>query len=206
MSSKNDEKVKALLQKRLKEKRKAKKQARRGGGDGNLNLNSMMDMMTIILCFLLKSQGSQTIKITSKTDVPFSTSELTPKDMTTITIMPDSLVVLEKEVVKLQNRTVDPKYKKGGATSLIIIPLLQNLQERVDEQKEFARKTKSEFEGELTIIADSKTPYRLLVEVIQTSLTAEFKKFKFAVINHAELGFSGVGASNVDAINALSGE
>lgn len=47
----------------------------------------MMDMMVIILCFLLKSYGEEPIKVLPGTDLPFSTSEVVPKDMTTISIM-----------------------------------------------------------------------------------------------------------------------
>jgi len=42
----------------------------------------------------------------------------------------------------------------------------------------------------MTIIADVETPYRLIAEVMQTAISTEFKKFRFAVIKN-KFAFSG---------------
>lgn len=174
------------LQARLRAKRKAKRAASRGeDGTGNLNLNSMMDMMTIILCFLLKSYGEEPIKVLPGTDLPYSTSEIIPKDMTTISITKDSIFVGDTKVdVALTDRKVDKHEKVGGGQGLIIRKLETALRDEVEKHRQMARQTKAKFEGELTIIADVDTPYRLIAEVMQTSIAAEFKKFRFAVIKN----------------------
>ena len=48
--------------------------------DGELNITSMMDMMTIILVFLLKSFGENaiTVKPSDKMRLPFSNAEIQP--------------------------------------------------------------------------------------------------------------------------------
>ena len=179
-----------LLQKRMRDKRKAKRKKAHGDEKAALNLNSMMDMMTIILCFLLKNYGQEPIKVLPDMDLPFSTSEVIPKDMTTVTITGKAIVVMEQQVVPLTDRKVDKTLKKGGATVLIIQPLETALRDAVEEQKNFARQTKGEFQGEMTIIADVETPYRLIAEVMQTAVSTEFKKFRFAVIKN-KFAFSG---------------
>ena len=188
--------IERQIRRRMKAKRKAKiAQKRLDEGPINLNLNSMMDMMTIILVFLLKSYGEEPIKVTKGTDVPFSTSEIAPSDMTVVTITDDSIVLLEKEVVKLTGRKVDKAFKKGGDAGLVIVPLETSLREEVEKQKNVANQTKREFKGEMTIVADLETPYRLIAEVMQTAIASEFKKFRFAVIK-AGFADSGTAATN----------
>ena len=171
-----------LIQARLRAKRKAKRKKAVADRPVSLNLNSMMDMMTLILVFLLKSYGEEPLKVLPGTDLPFSTSEILPKDMTTISITNNAIVIMEKQVVQLTDRKVDKSLKKGGAAGLIIQPLETALRDEVEKQKNFARQTNSEFLGEMTIVADDETPYRLIAEVMQTAIATEFKKFRFAVV------------------------
>jgi len=171
---------------RLKAKRKAKRAAARGiEGSTSLNLNSMMDMMTIILCFLLKNYGQEPIKVLPGLDLAYSTAEIIPKDMTTISITDTAIVVSDKEVVALTDRRVDKHEKVGGDQGLIIRKLETALRDEVEKHRQMARQTKSEFEGELTVVVDAETPYRLVAEVLQTSIAAEFKNFRFAVVKNS---------------------
>ena len=57
------------------------KPSRRGGDGDELNITSMMDMMTIILVFLLKSYQTDDISVTPSDDlmIPVSTSLKPPK-------------------------------------------------------------------------------------------------------------------------------
>lgn len=184
------------LQERLRRKRKQSRRKRRLGDDeAGLTLNSMMDIMLIILIFLLKSYGEEPIKILPDTDLPFSTSEIVPTDTTVVTITDNAIVAADKEVVRLTDRKVDKTQKKGGATGLIIQPLETALRDEVEKQKNFARQTNSEFQGEMTIVADVETPYRLVAEVMQTAIASEYKKFRFAVIK-GKLGISGTASAN----------
>ena len=52
----------------------ALKQARRPTNDGGLNITSMMDMMTIILVFLLKSYSTQDISVAPSEDLELPVS------------------------------------------------------------------------------------------------------------------------------------
>lgn len=175
----------ALIQARLRAKRKAKRAAKRDeAGAVNLNLNSMMDMMTIILCFLMKSYGEEPIKVLPGVDLPYSISELVPKDMTTISITDGSIIVNDKEVLTLTDRKVEKHEKSGGEQGLIIRKLETVLREHAEQHRQLSRGSGG-FEGEVTIVADIETPYRLIAEVMQTAIAAEFKKFRFAVIKHS---------------------
>ena len=178
MSSKDQE----MLQKKLADSRKAKNAARREAGDAGLTMNSMMDMMTIILVFLLKSYGEEPVRVLPDTDIPISTALVTPDDMTVVSVTRTGVFLIDKKVVDLEEGLISANFKKGGEGGLIIEPLENALREEVEKQKNFARMTNSEFQGDMTIVADQSTAYRVLAEVMQTAISTEFKKFRFAVI------------------------
>ena len=170
----------AALADRIKAKRKAKRET--DTGSTALGLNSMMDMMTIILVFLLKSYGEEPIVILPNTDVPLSVAEVLPKDMTVLTINKEGIFLVRQRILDIEDGKVPGNFKKGGESGLIIEPLENELRKEVEKLKGIANASGKAFEGDMTIIADQSTNYRLLVEVMQTAIGTEFKRFRFAVI------------------------
>lgn len=156
----------------------------RGEGDGgSMNINSLMDILVILLVFLLKSYGDQPIKVTGQDlQVPKSSTQLTPEDMTTITISRSTILVNDKKAVDVKEGAVDKSQKKGGESSLYIQPLFDSLTEAVNKKKRQQQLLNQDYEPVATIIADQTTPYRLVTEVMYTAGQAELSKFKFAVI------------------------
>ncbi|MBO4350376.1 MAG: biopolymer transporter ExbD [Proteobacteria bacterium] len=174
----------AEMEKALTDRIKAKRKAKRSRDTGKtaLGLNSMMDMMTIILVFLLKSYGEEPIVILPNTDVPISVAENTPEDMTVITVNKEGIFMVRTRILEIEDGKVNGNFKKGGESGLIIEPLEAALRQEVEKLKSIAMANGKEFGGDMTIIADQKTNYRLLVEVMQTAIGTEFKRFRFAVI------------------------
>jgi biopolymer transport protein ExbD len=179
-----EEKRRAEMEKALTDRIKAKRKAKRNSDTGKtaLGLNSMMDMMTIILVFLLKSYGEEPIVILPNTDVPISVAETTPDDMTVITVNKEGIFMVRQRILEIEDGKVNGNFKKGGESGLIIEPLEAALRQEVEKLKSIAMANGKEFAGDMTIIADQKTNYRLLVEVMQTAIGTEFKRFRFAVI------------------------
>ena len=169
-----------VLVERLKATRKAKRAYVEA--KGGLTMNSMMDMMTIILVFLLKSYGEEPIVILPNTDVPISVSEIMPEDMTVLTVNKEGIFMGRERVLELEKGKVPGAMKKGGESGLIIERLEEKLRKEVESLKSMAQASGRTFEGDMVIIADQSTNYRLLVEVMQTAIGTEFKKFRFAVI------------------------
>lgn len=178
---------KAEMEKELVKRLRAKRKANRGHEDEevSLTLNSMMDMMTIILVFLLKSYGEEPLVILPNTDVPISVAEVTPEDMTVVTVNKEGIFMVRDRVLELEDGKVSGNFKKGGESGLIIEPLEESLRKEVEKLKSIAQASGKAFEGDMTIIADQSVNYRLLVEVMQTAIGTEFKKFRFAVIQGA---------------------
>ncbi len=180
-----DQLTKEQMEKILADKIKAnrKEKSKYSPEESGLTMNSMMDMMTIILVFLLKSYGEEPIVILPNTDVPISIAENLPKDMTLLTINKEGIYLIRQKIVELEeDGRVNGNFKKGGDTGLIIEPLETALRTEVEKQKSIAMAAGTNFEGDIAIVADQSTSYRLLVEVMQTALGTEFKRFRFAVI------------------------
>lgn len=148
-----------------------------------LNINSLMDIMTIILVFLLKNYGDEPIKVIAEDlKAPMSVSELTPEDMTTITITQKMILVNNTKAVDVKSGAVDKSQKKGGEASLNIQPLYDEITEAIKRKKRETKLLGQEYLPVATIIADQGTPYRLLTEVMYTAGQAELSQFKFAVV------------------------
>lgn len=159
-----------------------------------LNINSMMDMMTIILTFLLKSYGSEPIQINQNDDLrlPFSTSELAPEDMMTITLSKKWVMVDDDRVIPVNNGAIDPSALQS-AESAIIPELQQKIADELKNQEQWARVKGTDFKKVVTIISDSQTPFKILTQVMITATAGGIQNFKFAILQ-AEQGAAGGGS------------
>lgn len=151
--------------------------------ESGLSITSLMDILTIILVFLIKSYSTNPIqpKSADNLKLPFSSSQVIPTMSTAVTVTLDNVMVGDKPAVSLDAGKVSEQDLSSG--SFLIEPVYQALQEEVDKQRRIAKFNKSaEFSGIITIIADRHVPFQLLSQVMYTAGQAEFSKFKFAVI------------------------
>lgn len=171
---------------RAREAKRAKSAARRGSGDDGpgLNINSLMDILVIMLVFLLKSYGEEPLKaIDEDLKVPQSASQLAPEDATTVTVTRTAILVNDNLAVDVKDGAVDPSQKSGGGESgMSITPLLDELNRAVEKKKNEQRLLQEDYVPEATIIADQTTPHRLMLEVLFTASQAQLNQFRFAVI------------------------
>jgi len=177
------------------EKQKAKKAKRRNRKieKEKLLINSLMDAFTIILCFLLKSFGSDPVQIRESDDLKLPRTSEEDKgleDAIVIAISKRAIMVQDNKVADLRDGAVDESLKRDGQDGLLINPLLDALKERVQHLKMLAARTSRPFEGMALVVADSKTSYRLVTEVLYTAGQAEFEKFKFVAAEGAKYGTS----------------
>lgn len=148
----------------------------------DVNINSLLDVLSVILVFLMKSYSSNTVQIKPSADlqVPFSWSTQEVQESTAITVTMKDILVDDNPVMALEGGHVPATDKSTG---LKIDPLFQRLQEAVDHEKRIAEKNpEAPFKGIVTIIADRNVPYALLTEVMYTAGLAQFSTFKFAAI------------------------
>jgi len=154
-----------------------------------LLINSLMDAFTIILCFLMKSFGSDPVQIRQSDELMLPRTSEEDKgleDAIVIAISKRAIMVQDNKVADLRDGAVDESLKRDGQDGLLINPLLDALKERVQHLKMLAARTNNPFEGMALVVADSKTSYRLLTEVLYTAGQAEFEKFKFVAAEGAK--------------------
>ncbi len=187
-----------IKKQREREAERQKRQARRQDeSSGDVNINSLMDIMVIMLVFLLKSYGEEPIRaVGDDLKVPQSTSQLEPADTMTITISRAAIRVNDSTVVDVQEGEVDPSHYSGDG-EMRIDPLLDKLDEAIEQERSEAEMTGEEYEPEATVIADQTTPHRLILEVLYTATEAELAQFRFAVIQS-----TGEAVGDVDQVEA----
>lgn len=150
-----------------------------------LNIYPMMDMMTILLVFMIMQFASSAAEIvqTEELQLPTSTSEVEAAQALSIVISGSELVMEGKHVLALRNGKVDSSLKQGGGTGWLITPLLNAAKQQRDRLKMIAsRNAQRPFRGEVRIIADKRTPFRTLGEVIYSLGQAEFGALRFIVL------------------------
>jgi biopolymer transport protein ExbD len=157
-----------------------------------LNIVAMLDIMTIILVFLLKSLGESTASVPQSDDLRLPNSIILtqpPQEGVVVTISKTQILVGDDKVLTLPGREslaqtgVDARYKRSGPNDLYIVPLGNSLQsarktDRIIRQAKGLDPSTSE----AIIIADGTTPYRLLIEVLFTLGQNEFGKYHLMVI------------------------
>lgn len=155
----------------------------------SLNIYPMMDIMTIILVFMIMNVAQETASITQSDELqlPLTTSTEELTDAVTVQISRTEIIVEGQPRVTLRNGTVDPSQKQGGANGFAITPLLSTMEQHRDRLKLIAqRNTRRPFTGEVRIIADKRTPFRTLSEVVYTLGQAEFSRLHFVALDASD--------------------
>jgi biopolymer transport protein ExbD len=154
-----------------------------------LNITAMLDMMTIILVFLLKSMSQSSASLPQNEDLRIPKSVLTSEaseEGVAVMISKSQIVVDDKPVVPVPadaTHGVEGKYKRSGPTDLYIVQLANSLNTWRERDRQVRLATgKDPSASEAIVIADANTPYRLLVEVLFTLGQSEFAKFHLMVL------------------------
>lgn len=165
--------------------RKKRKERQSAGEISELNLTAMVDMMTIILVFLLKSFSASNVAMVSGEDVrpPVSSTRLTPNDAVPVTITASSILVKEQEVVRLVGGAIPAEQLEGRT----VVALAEALKKEVAKLRLIAEhRDDAPFSGEMSVIADREVPYRLLTTVLYTAGQAELDSYRFVVLQKEE--------------------
>jgi len=155
-----------------------------------LNIYPMMDMLTILLVYMMAmfaTSSAAAVQESSELRIPYSTSKVELDDALAVQISRSEVVVDGKSILELRNGIVDPSLKQGGSSGFLITPLYKSLSKIRDRKKRTAQRfTNQPFVGDVQIIADKRTPYRTLSEVIYTLGQTEFKNLRFVANKKTE--------------------
>jgi len=174
--------VKALIRRRLRRLPEHQEQS--------LNIYPMMDVMTILLVFMIMQFAQESANVVQSTElqIPYSTSRAALDQSMTITISRAEITVEGRPVLTLRNGMVDPSQKQGGGSGFLITSLHRVVIQHRDRLKAIAQLSggRRPFTGEVQIIADRRTPFRTLSEVIYTLGQAEFASLHFVVLQQQQ--------------------
>jgi biopolymer transport protein ExbD len=157
-----------------------------------LNITAMLDIMTIILVFLLKTLGESSGAVPQSDDLKLPASVLNTEasqEGVVVTISKSQILVGDNRVLKLPSREsmvqtgVGAQNKRNGPNDLYISPLGNALAKARKTDKIIRQKKgKDPSTSEAIIVADHTTPYRLLMEVMFTLGQNEFGKYHLMVL------------------------
>lgn len=156
--------------------------------ENSLNIYPMMDMMTILLVFMIMQFAATSANIVQSAElqIPFSTSTVELEEAIPIQISRTEIVVDGEHALNLRNGQVDPSQKQGGGTGFLVTPLHNVMKQHRDRLKLIAQRNPNRpFRGQVQIMADKRTPFRTLAEVIYTLGQAEFKSMRFVVLKQS---------------------
>lgn len=148
--------------------------------EAKLTITSLMDIMTIILVFLLKSFGTDDVQIAPSADLRLPTSSAMAHAEVAVNavVSQTGILVDGVKVVDVAAGAVGEEYKRGT----LISPLFDILKEKADEAKAMAEtRTTATFEGRILLQCDKNIPFSLVREVMYTAGQAQFAEFKFVV-------------------------
>jgi len=169
--------VKSLIRRKL---RKVEEHEHTG-----LNIYPMMDMMTILLVFMVMQFASSSAAIVTESDemrLPYSVSTEALQDAVPLQITRDAILVDGRQMVSLENGRVRARDKQGGAASMMIPTVQRAMCNIRDIKKSIERQDPNQhFGGEVQVIADRRTPYRTISEVLYTIGQCDFHELRFIV-------------------------
>jgi biopolymer transport protein ExbD len=163
-----------------------------------LNITAMLDIMTIILVFLLKTLGESSTSVPQSDDLrlPASIMKKAPaQEGVLVTVSKTQILVGDDKILTLPGREslaqagVDARFKRSGPNDLFIVPLGNALMAARKTDIAVRRaKGLDPSSSEAIVIADKGTPYRLLMEVLFTLGQSEYGKYHLMVMQSKTLG------------------
>lgn len=169
------------------------KKLRRSVAEGGLTITSLMDAMTIILCFLLKSYEASDVTVTPSDDLKIpSSSAMAPIKSTVQLIVSQTAILVDgKKVVDVEPFTdsagrLSFQVPMGEKKGQLISELYNVLDDKAQDLKEIHDSTglaEAEFKGQILLQCDRKLPFTLIREVMFTAGQAQFGEFKFVVVS-----------------------
>lgn len=160
-----------------------------------LNLVAMMDMMTLILVFLLKSWSVSAMSIPVAEDIkpPKSTNLIRPPEAVKLTVTKASasikgvIAVDSERVIELDGAKLKELEGQTQQRNFLIKDLQAALIKKADGIKYIATKNPEiKFDGKILIIADKDLPYWLITQVLFTAAEAGFEQYKLVAMREKE--------------------
>ena len=157
-----------------------------------LNITALMDMMTIILVFLLKTLSQSTAQQPPNADLTMPKSVISAEpaeDGVTVLVTKTHVIVDDQVILDVPTDATHGAAvadKRGGPNDLYLTKLGVAAKAWRDRDKQLRRlHGQDSSSSEATIIVDKDTPYRFVAEVLYTLGQSEFAKYHLMVMQGA---------------------
>lgn len=142
--------------------------------DPNMNIISLIDILTVLVLFLLvHSSEVEVLPNPNEIRVPESVAEAQPD--------PAVVVMVTRNEVLVQGRPVVTLSELNATTETVSQPLVAALKEQQAFRLEGVDQEMDPAERAVTVLADRDTPYAVMKKVLATCTASDFGKVSFAV-------------------------
>ncbi|HLT38854.1 MAG TPA: biopolymer transporter ExbD [Enhygromyxa sp.] len=162
-----------------KEVKKAQRRLKKEEG-AKLGMTSLMDIVSIIVVYLLKSYASDPVLITpiAEQKIPLSTMDAPIKEGVPVYISSRELIFMEKPLAQLTDGELPATVVQGHT----IVPFFELLEEETEKSKQLFEQRGEEWVGHLIVIGDEALKFSTLVDVMYTAGRLEYSEYSFCII------------------------
>ena len=144
-----------------------------------LRMTSMMDILTVLLLFLLKSfvVEGEVITPVAGVELPESTSETTPQSAVVIAIFDDAIMIDSELIASVAN--------ENSEGDLLIDALADRLDAALEKSLQIAERRGEDpdlFEGQIAIQGDREIEFEILQRVMYTCNASGYENISLAVV------------------------
>lgn len=159
------------------------RRGRKGAGAFDIDITSLLDILTILMVFLLQSYNSSgvVINVPKEIEIPRSNSETLNNFGVNIQVSKSQIWIDDKEIMNVNNLPADQIYDEGGARIIALYNELVKIKETIKQSEKLSPKAKP-FSGVANLVVDKTIKYEYLKRVMHTCAQAGFKEFKFVVL------------------------
>jgi len=145
-----------------------------------LGMTSLMDIVSIIVVYLLKSYASDPVLITpiAEQKIPLSKMDMPIKEGVAIYISSRELIFNEEQLATLTEGELDPNVVQGH----VIRPLFEKLEEETEKSKAVFEARGEEWVGHVILIGDEALKFSAIVDVMYTAGRLEYSEYSFCII------------------------
>jgi hypothetical protein len=163
-------------------KKAAKKEARKNKGEeeGGLTMTSLMDIVSIIVVYLLKTYASDPVLITpiAEQKIPLSSMDAPITEGIPVYLSAREMVFMEKPIAQLTEGELPSNVVQGHT----IVPFFEILEEETEKSKQVFEQKGELWVGHLIIIGDEAVKFSTLVDVMYTAGRLEYSEYSFCII------------------------
>jgi biopolymer transport protein ExbD len=152
----------------------------------DIDITSLLDILTIMLVFLLQSYNSSgvIINVPKEIELPRSSSETLNNFGVNIQVSKTQIFVDDAEVVNTEIPD-SQLFDEGGRRIIPLYNELIKIKETIKQTEKLSPQA-AKFSGIANLVVDKSLKYNYLKRIMYTCAAAGFKEFKFVVLTQGD--------------------